>query len=165
MESFFHIDPYIVYTQYHRGRRPSSEQWVFGLVDTTQTPALGYMELVQRRDAATLLPIIQQHTLPGTTIWSDDWAAYRRVASLPGVSSHEVVNHSLNFIDSITGVQTQAVESYWNRVKRKFKKMMGVSADQLALHLDEFMWRERYGKTVGKAFNGIYADISTQYPV
>ena len=102
------------------------------------------MELVQRRDAATLPPIIQQHTLSRTIIWSDDWAACRRVASLPGVSSHEVVNHSLNFIDPITGVQTQGVDSYWNRVKRKFKRMMGVSADHLASHLDEFMWREFY---------------------
>ena len=31
------------------------------MADTSQTPAVGYMELVPQRDAATLLPIIQQH--------------------------------------------------------------------------------------------------------
>ena len=138
---------------------------MFGLVDTSLDPALGYMELVQRRDAATLLPLISQHTLPGTTIWSDDWAAYNRVSSLPGISSHGVVNHSLHFVDPTTGVHTQAIESYWNRVKTKFKRMKGVSSDQLPLHLDEFMWRERHGSTAGEAFRGICADISTQYPV
>ena len=42
--------------------------FVFGMVDTSQVPALGVMEIVQRRDAATLLPT-------GSIIWSDEWAA------------------------------------------------------------------------------------------
>ena len=47
--------------------------WVFGIVDTSQTPALGYMEVVQTRDAATLLPIIRAHVAPGSVIHSDMW--------------------------------------------------------------------------------------------
>ena len=69
------------------------------------------MEIVPRRDVATLLPIIQQHVLPGTTIWSNEWAAYSRVAAIPGVAGHSVINHSLHFVDPVTGVNTQAVES------------------------------------------------------
>ena len=130
--------------QYHRGWSPATEKWVFGLADTSQKPALCCMELVLRRDAATLLPIIQQHILPGTTILSDEWATYNRVAAIPQVAGHGIVNHSLHFVDPATGVNTQSVESYWNRVKIKFKRMMGVSSAQLALHLDEFMWRERW---------------------
>ena len=38
------------------------------------------MEVIDKRDAATLLPIIQQHTRPGTIIHSDHWAAYRDLA-------------------------------------------------------------------------------------
>ena len=101
---------FLVHVQYHRGRSPATESWVFGLVDTSQRPALGYMEIVPRRDAATLLPIIQQHVLPGTTIWSDDWAAYNRVAAIPGVAGHGVVNHSLHFVDPVTGVNTDSGE-------------------------------------------------------
>jgi hypothetical protein len=95
---------------------------VFGLVDTSQTPALGYMEVVSRRDAATLLPIIMAHTAPGTIIHSDEWAAYRRVQSLPNVAGHGVVNHSRHFVDPTTGVHTQHIES-WCRVKTKLKRM------------------------------------------
>ena len=41
------------------------------MVDTGHIPGLGYMEIVDQRDAATLLPIIRDHILPGTTVWSD----------------------------------------------------------------------------------------------
>ena len=45
--------------QHHRGRATTLEMWAFGMVDTSVSPAMGYMEIVARRDAATLLPIIQ----------------------------------------------------------------------------------------------------------
>ena len=89
--------------------------WVFGMVDAGHIPALGYMEVVDQRDASTLLPIIRDHILPGTTIWSDMWAAYNRVSTLPGVSDHETVNHSIQFVNPRSGVHTNAIEAYWNR--------------------------------------------------
>lgn len=138
--------------------------WVFGLVDTSHTPALGYMEVVSRRDAATLLPIIQAHVAPGTVVHSDQWAAYNRVANLPNVASHSTVNHSVTFVDPVSGTHTQNIESYWNRVKVKLKHMKGCHAHQLTGYLDEFMWRERYGSTKAEAFNSILADIAHQYP-
>ena len=102
--------------------------WVLGLVDTSFTPALGYMEMVQRHDAAMLLPIIQVHTKTGTIIHSDEWAAYNRVQSLPTISLHQTVNHSVEFVNSTTGTHTQNVESYWNQsktnIRRKYTKHM-----------------------------------------
>ena len=139
--------------------------WVFGMVDISVTPALGYMEIVAQRDAATLLPIIQQHVANGSTVWSDEWAAYNRIASLPNVSSHEVVNHSIEFVNRTTGVHTQNVESYWNRVKIKLKRMRGCHEHQLASYLDEFMYRERFGRTANQLLTNIMLDIAAQYPV
>ena len=120
------------------------------------------MEIVQRRDAATLLPIIQAHTAPGSIVHSDDWAAYRRVHQLGNVATHNVVNHSLHFVDPVTGVHTQNVESYWNRVKTKLKRMKGCHTGQLPSYLDK---KKRYGKTGGEAWNNIISDIAAQYPV
>ena len=151
--------------QYHRGRAPQYEIWVFGMVDTSHTPALGYMEIVPDRSAATLLPIIQAHINPGTIIHSDQWAAYQQVASLPNVSAYDTVNHSVEFVNSATGTHTQNVESYWNTSKRKFKAMKGCHADMLPSYLDECMWRERRGKTASDAFTHIIEDIADQYPV
>ena len=47
------------------------------------------------------------------------------------------------FVDPMTGVHPQTIESYWNRVKTKLKTMKGVRRDLLPGYLDEFMWRER----------------------
>ena len=148
--------------QYHRGRRADYEQWVFGTVDTSHTPSLGYMQLVDTRDAATLLPIIRAHTAPGTITHSDEWAAYSRIYLHV---QHATVNHTIEFVNRTNGVHTQNIESYWNRVKKKFKTMKGVHSHQLARYLDEFMWQERYGRTNEEAFNSILRDISLQYVV
>lgn len=125
------------------------------MVDISHTPALGYMEIVAQRDAATLLPIINAHVAPGTEVWSDEWSAYRRVGTLPNVSRHMTVNHSVNFVDPVTGVHTQHIESYWNRVKQKLKRMKGCSRAMLSGYLDGFMWKERYGSTRREAFDNL----------
>ena len=138
---------------------------MFGLCDISHTPSLGYMEIVPSRDAATLLPTIRAHVRPGTIIHSDQWRAYSRVASLTPVASHSVVNHSLHFVDPATGTHTQNIECYWSRVKRRIKHMKGCHATELPSYLDEFMWRERYGKTKISAFRNICQDISVFYPV
>ena len=91
------------------------------------------------------LPIIQHHVAPGTVVWSDEWAAYNHVASLPNVSTHDVVNHSVEFV-SPSGGHTQNVESYWNRIKIKLKRMRGCHEQQLASYLDEFVYRGMDGQ-------------------
>ena len=139
--------------------------WVSGIVDVTQQPALGYMEIVPRRDAATLLPIISQHVLPGTIVHSDEWRAYNRINTLPLVAAHRTVNHSVNFVDPGTGVHTQRIESYWNRVKTKLKQMKGCHRHMLPSYLNQVMWRERHGVTHAAAFAAITLDISQWYRV
>lgn len=100
-------------------------------------PARGYFQVVDRRNAATLLPIIQWCIRLGTEVHSDDWAAYRRVAALPNVSSHRVVVHRHNFVDLRTGVHTQEAESAWSQNRRK-----GLMRKDLQSYWDERMWQQ-----------------------
>ena len=64
---------------------------MFDMCDTSRRPSLGFMQVVQSRDANTLLPIIQAHIHPGTVIYSDSWRAYSNVQSLAGVVQHHTV--------------------------------------------------------------------------
>ena len=151
-------------SKYNRGRRASKEQWVFSLADTFSKPAITYMETVDKRDAATLLPIIQRVVKPGPIIHSDQWKACHNISSRLQLS-HGTVNHSLNFVDPATGIHTQAIESYWAKAKQKFKEMKVVSSHLLPSYLDKRMWRDRWGTTGDNAFTNILIHISEQYPV
>ncbi len=65
----------------------------------------------------------------------------------------------------VAGVHTQNIESYWNRVKTKLKRMRGCHGTEIDSYLDEFMWRERHGTTAETAFANIMRDIAIIYPV
>ena len=102
-------------------------------------------KIVPRRDAATLLPIFQSHVQSGAVVHSDEWRAYCRIQSQLGLQ-HHTVNHTIQFITP-TGVHTNHIESYWNRAKMKIKAMRGCTEDELSSYLDEFMYKERHGRT------------------
>ncbi|KAI5150354.1 hypothetical protein ENBRE01_1447 [Enteropsectra breve] len=65
-------------TKYNVGKR-SKDIWVFGIVDTPITPGKAFVQIVEKRDAETLFPIIQAKCLLGTIIHSDQWAAYCKI--------------------------------------------------------------------------------------
>ena len=100
------------------------------------------MEIVERRDAATLLPIIEKVVRPGTTIHSDQWRAYGQIAENRDYN-HRTVNHTLHFVDPKTGVHTQNIESYWAKHKQRIKTMKGCRRKSLEGYLQEFMWMEK----------------------
>ncbi|XP_071963955.1 uncharacterized protein [Antedon mediterranea] len=135
------------------------QQWIFGLVDTSTKPARGYLHYVEDREATTLLPIIEDKTQDGTVIHSDKWTTYRRDSTLHGIADNR------HFVNPVGEVYTkQIVESYWNKAKSKFKAMKGVKREWLNEYLDEFMWREEYGKDLLQCFENIIDHIAEIYP-
>ena len=67
------------------------------------------MEIVDKRDATTLPPIIQAAVQRGSTIHSDEWRAYNNIQGLG--FTQKTVNHSLNLVDFQISVHIQAIES------------------------------------------------------
>ena len=109
--------------------------------------------------------IINAHVAAGTEVHSDDWRAYSHVSSVPNVSSHGVVNHSLTFVDPTTGSTHTACGIILKPRKNKAEADEGVPWRSATSHLDEFMWRERYGKTRRQALDNLMNDIAQQFPV
>ena len=161
------------------GRRPNNHNqrvdgpWVFGLLHE----ATGELRLyhVEQRDAATLLPIIVANVAPGTTIWSDEWAAYGRIPFCqdqpqngggPMGFIHQTVNHSVEFVDPITGANTQRLEREWERCKLQLMRLnKGTSRALLPGHLAAFWWSSLNGQTkCADPFMRILALIREQYP-
>ncbi len=51
-------------------------------------------------------------------------------------------------VDPITHACINSVEGRWKHVKRQLSAVNGSSAELLSGYLDEYLWRERYGKTL-----------------
>ena len=87
-------------------------QWVFGGVES----GTGRTFLVAVHDRSeTLIGLIKQWILPGTTIISDCWVAYSSLCE-EGYT-HFTVNHSITFVDQTTGAHTNTIVSTWKHVK------------------------------------------------
>jgi transposase-like protein len=126
--------------------RPVVEKWVFGAYDTVQK--IGIIKRISNRSRDTLVDVIRNNCKPGSIIVSDGWSGYSNLESFG--FRHETVIHEHFFVDPCTGVHTNSVENYWQRCKRRFKRMYGTSDSLLDSHIDEFMWLERYGKTLNE---------------
>ncbi|XP_067130114.1 uncharacterized protein [Centruroides vittatus] len=142
--------------KYERGHRVR-EQWVFGDFDVETKES--FLVTVDRRDAGTLLPILQQFVLPGTTVVSDLWAAYNTVENVG--YQHLTVNHSINFVDPLTHATTNHVESVWQKAKEKNKRRFSTHRTMLDNYSAGFLWCQRFQKD---AFHNLVEHVRLVYP-
>jgi transposase-like protein len=146
----------------HQGRL-MPQLWVFG--GTCRDTGECFMFPIADRSAATLIPVITQHILPGTTIVSDLWRAYNNIPTIPGMNyTHETVNHSENFVDPNTGANTQRIERSWKSAKERNKRHNGTHRQMLDSYMCEYMWRQRIKMRQGNTFDNILDDIVAFWP-
>jgi transposase-like protein len=127
--------------------------WVFGLYerDDSRANKRCLFIVVPKRDAFTLLDLIYQYCLENTIIHSDCWQAYSQIRQLDKSFLHKSVNHDLHFVDPVTRVHTNSIESMWRQAKDGIDKNKGVSREYLQSYLDEFCWR--HNNQVGRTGN------------
>lgn len=74
-------------TKYGRGL-PKQHIWIFGGIERKEN-GRAFAKVVENRTKETLVKAIQTNILPGTIIFSDEWAAYNDLASL-GYTHHKI---------------------------------------------------------------------------
>lgn len=134
-------------------------QWVFGLVERRR--GIAVLVVVDKRDAATLLPIILQYVAPGTRIHSDEWAAYRGLTALG--YDHRTVNHSVEFVAADV-THTQTIESTWGKVRARLRVMWGTNLSLLPSHLDEYQFMRLCQRESMDPYDVICSHIPEMYP-
>lgn len=127
--------------KYNRGRRVEG-QWVFGGVQRESTKS--FLVPVETRDARTLVDLLKEWVLPGTTVYSDCWKAYCNLNN-EGFE-HLRVNHSITFVDPETGVHTNTVERTWREVRCNIPRY-GVRKEHFVGYLAEYQFKRRYADT------------------
>ena len=126
--------------KYHRGRLTKKSEWAFG-GKCRQTKQF-FVRFVRYRNRETLEAILLENVLLGTTIFSDKWAAYRRLQEIG--FNHGTVNHSQHFVDPDTGVNTNLVENMWRWLKADMPTV-SVPEKFIQGYLFQYQWRLQYG--------------------
>jgi hypothetical protein len=93
-------------------------------------------------------------------IHSDCWKSYSNLESLN--YKHKRVNHSKNFIDPLTGANTQLIEVMWKHLKLKLLKRMNRTRRE---YIPGYL-AERYYRMIHRneeIFECILNDISKYY--
>ena len=100
--------------KYNRGHRVEGA-WVIGGVERTDQRRV-FLQVIERRDADTILDVIQRHVAPGFIIHTDMWRGYAGIGAAFGIE-HRTVNHAANFFNPEDGTHTNTIEGMWNGIK------------------------------------------------
>ena len=121
--------------KYHRGHLVE-ELWIFGGVEKTQKRKVFLMPVTDKCEE-TLLAYIEWHIEPGSIIIFDMWRGYLNIEEKFSMQ-HFTVNHSVEFVNSKTGKNTNTIEEIWSGVKRKITVRKRTESE-INLHLLEFV--------------------------
>lgn len=117
--------------------RPRAQKWIVGAYD--RNTGIVIFRRIENKTKETLQGFLYEVCLPGTHIMSDGHRSYQGLNQIG--FSHSVVIHEREFVTN-DGVHINNIESKWSHCKRKFKYFYGTNEENLALHIDEFMWEQ-----------------------
>ena len=117
---------------------------------------------VKNRTTDVLMNLIKKYVKSGSLVWTDEWKSYKALTSHG--YNHQCVNHSLHYVDPITGAHTQGVQRSWLDCKDWYKRSRG-NKTMLQGHLDEVSWRKLRSKesTNGTLFQSFIKDLGLLY--
>ena len=140
----------------HRGHSVEGV-WVLGGVERTPERRV-FLAAVPDRSMATLEGIISKHVYPGSIVYTDLWKAYSQLENHFNYE-HRSVNHTLHFVDPITGVHTNTIEGTWAGIKLGIPRRNRVDAE-MDEHLFEFIWRRTNSNNLWAGFLHALKDVA-----
>jgi transposase-like protein len=111
------------------------------------------------RTANTILPLVHEHVLPKSMIYTDDWFGYSRLSGNPRGYVHKRINHSQK-VYVVGDVHTNTVEGFWFLLK---SGILGthhsVSAKHLQGYVDEYAFRYNHRDDVTPMYETVSSRI------
>ncbi|HLZ15207.1 MAG TPA: IS1595 family transposase [Candidatus Saccharimonadales bacterium] len=151
-EMYMHADPR---KRSSVNARLSREQVVFGMVERGGRAKVVH---VQSSGERVLVPEIRKHLVLGTTVYSDEWRAYGKLA-IWGFYHSTIKHKDAVYVDGRT--HTQNIENLWSNAKRGIRGVYRhVSPKYLQNYADEYAFRYSYRKTPKFMFDLILANVS-----
>jgi transposase-like protein len=139
-----------------RRRMPKdSKAVVFGMVERG-----GHLrgQVVPDAGTNTLIPVIMDNVMPGSTVSSDEWAVYKHLPKLGYV--HGFVKHQAD--EYVNGIHhTQTLDGFWSHLKRGIRSThVAVSKKHLQKYVEEFAFRFNNRHAPADMFRRMLAQVS-----
>ncbi|KAI5151767.1 hypothetical protein ENBRE01_3079 [Enteropsectra breve] len=99
------------------------------------------MKVVPNRRKKTLGPLIEKYIVHGSDVHSDKYKTYLSFFKNSSNYNHSYVNHELHFLDPVTDVHTQDIESLWSQFERRKNSNGYKKCRYLPLYLSELKLR------------------------
>jgi len=134
----------------------------------SKTPVLGMVErggrvvarVTPSVKAETVYPIIREHVLPESVVFTDEYSVYDRLANETNGYTHRRIKHAEK-IYVMGDVHTQTIEGFWSLVKRGISGVYhNVGKGYLQSYLDEYSFRYNRRKRGNLIFNDVLAQVS-----
>jgi transposase-like protein len=91
--------------------------------------------------SSTVFPIIHEHVLPASTVYTDEYTTYDRLATTANGYVHSRIQHSQK-VYVMGDVHTNTIEGFWSLLKRGIGGVYhSVSAKYLQSYCDEYAFR------------------------
>ena len=107
-----------------------------------------FAQIVDKRGARTLAPILRKWVLPGSATISDCWKACDRIDEIREAGfcccTHETVNHSKCFKDPAAGAHADTCEGAWCSQCERFVPKQACNKNALQGHLFERTWKRKH---------------------
>jgi transposase-like protein len=118
-------------------------------IEDSKTPVFGMVERGGRViacvtpdvKASTIFPIIRERVLTNSTVYSDEYSVYDRLATPENGYNHRRIKHAEK-VYVMGDVHTQTIEGFWSLIKRGISGVYhSVSRKYLQTYLDEYSFR------------------------
>lgn len=120
----------------HRGRSPLNRTDSICIIEYERCIVRAFAAVIPDKRQSTIVPIIMRQVCPGSIIHTDEHGAYCNLRDFG--FSHGTVCHKYNFVDRVTGVHTQGIESFNGELKYEIKKRKGIQTEKRGSFLKEF---------------------------
>ena len=153
--------------KYNKGEPKGHRIWIFGKIERSSNALILYP--FDKRDADTLISLIQRHVYPGSRIFSDSWGAYLNLNDLG--YQHYTVVHKSNFKQTyqnastceIVECHTNRIEGAWKHCKDHFRRINGTNTKLFEQHLAEIVWRNHVSDK--NRYEAFFELVKTVYPL
>jgi transposase len=138
------------------GRSNDEKTPVFGMVERGGCMIAVVTPNIQ---AKTIMPIIAERVLPESTVYTDDYPMYDRLAQIPNGYVHRRIQHAQK-VYVMGDVHTNTIEGFWSLVKRGIGGVYhSVSKKYLQTYLDEYTFRYNRRVTNQPMFTSLLTQV------